>query len=88
MMQKCEHIFKQSGIEMLDVLPNLLEHLKIPTYIEPDVYFYHPDHLGSSSWITSHSGRGIQYMNYLPFGESWVDQRNSSWNEPYTTTKL
>ncbi len=47
MMQKCEHIFKQSGIEMLDVLPNLLEHLKIPTYIEPDVYFYHPDHMGS-----------------------------------------
>ena len=84
MMQKCEHIFKQSGIEMIDVLTNRLEHLKIPTYIEPDVYFYHPDHLGSSSWITSHSGRAIQYMNYLPFGESWVDQRNSSWSAPYT----
>ena len=36
MMQKCEHIFKQSGIEMLDVFPNLLEHLKIPTYMEPE----------------------------------------------------
>ena len=47
-------------------------------------YFYHPDHLGSSSWITDGSGQAIQHLHYLPFGEDWVDQRNSSWNSPYT----
>ena len=26
----------------------------------------------------------IQHLHYLPFGEDWVDQRNSSWNAPYT----
>jgi RHS repeat-associated protein len=46
--------------------------------------FYHPDHLGSSSWITDGSGNAIQHLHYLPFGEDWVDQRNSSWNTPYT----
>ena len=49
-----------------------------------DRYFYHPDHLGSSSWITDNTGRPIQHLHYLPFGEDWVDQRNTSWNAPYT----
>ncbi len=30
------------------------------------------------------SGKAIQHLHYLPFGEDWVDQRNSSWNAPYT----
>jgi RHS repeat-associated protein len=47
-------------------------------------YFYHPDHLGSSSWITDNTGRPIQHLHYLPFGEDWVDQRTTSWNTPYT----
>ena len=47
-------------------------------------YFYHPDHIGSSSWITDGTGQAIQHLHDLPFGEDWVDQRNSSWNAPYT----
>ncbi len=47
-------------------------------------YFYHPDHLGSSSWITDGSGNAIQHLHYLPFGEDWVNQRNTSWTTPYT----
>jgi len=46
--------------------------------------FYHPDHIGSSSWITDGTGQAIQHLHYLPFGEDWVDQRNSSWNAPYS----
>ena len=49
-----------------------------------DRYFYHPDHLGSSSWITDNTGQPIQHLHYLPFGEDWVDQRTTSWNTPYT----
>jgi len=47
-------------------------------------YFYHPDHIESSSWITDGTGQAIQHLHYLPFGEDWVDQRNSTWNAPFT----
>jgi len=51
---------------------------------ETEYYFYHTDHLGSSSWISDQDGEAIQHLQYLPFGESWVDQRDGSWNAPYT----
>jgi len=59
-------------------------HLNTTKIMEILNYFYHPDHLGSSSWITDGSGNAIQHLHYFPFGEDWVDQRNSSWNTPYT----
>jgi RHS repeat-associated protein len=46
-------------------------------------YFYHPDHLGSASWITDADGNGYQHLQYLPFGESWVEQRLGTYNTPY-----
>jgi RHS repeat-associated protein len=61
-----------------------LYNLKVATPGTMNRYFYHPDHLGSSSWITDGSGNAIQHLHYLPFGEDWVDQRNSTWNTPYT----
>ena len=51
---------------------------------ESDMYFYHTDHLGSSSWITDASGAVNQHLQYLPYGEDFVYQRNSSWAVPYT----
>ncbi len=30
------------------------------------------------------SGNAILHLHFLPFGEDWVDQRNTSWNAPYT----
>ena len=61
-----------------------LHDMTSPTAGTMDRYFYHPDHLGSSSWITDGSGNAIQHLHYLPFGEDWVDQRNASWSAPYT----
>ena len=57
--------------------------------LESDMYFYHTDHLGSSSWITDASGAVNQHLQYLPpdsyrDGENYIHQRNSSWNVPYT----
>ncbi|HBL72193.1 MAG TPA: hypothetical protein DD409_04545 [Bacteroidales bacterium] len=43
--------------------------------IEDDQYFYHPDHLGSSSLITTLGGVLAQHLEYLPFGEVFVDER-------------
>jgi len=50
---------------------------------ENELYFYHTDlpmaiGMGSSSWITDASGTANQYLAYLPFGESFIDQRATS----------
>ena len=42
---------------------------------EKEVYFYHSDHLGSASWITDHEGVAVQHLQYLPYGEPYIDQR-------------
>ena len=57
-----------------------------PTPEEPDVYFYHSDHLGSASWITNAAGIPIQHLQYLPFGERFVDQRSTGYSERFTFT--
>ena len=51
---------------------------------EKDCYWYHPDHLGSSSWITYSDGSAVQHLHYLPWGEDFVDQRVTNWNATYT----
>lgn len=45
---------------------------------EHDQYFYHTDHLGSSSFISDLSGAITQHLQYLPFGETFIEQRNTS----------
>ncbi|MCF8298043.1 MAG: RHS repeat-associated core domain-containing protein, partial [Saprospiraceae bacterium] len=44
---------------------------------EADLYFYHPDHLGSSSFISDVNGDVNQHLQYLPFGESFIDQQTN-----------
>ena len=46
-------------------------------------YFYHPDHLGSSSLITDGTGALTQHIQYVPFGEVFVEERTNSWSTPY-----
>ena len=43
-------------------------------------YWYHPDHLGSSSYITNLNGEISQHMEYLPFGETLVEEHLNSYN--------
>ena len=50
----------------------------------PKLCFYHPEHLGSFSWITHSDGRPVQHLHYLPWGEDFIDQRTTSWNAPFT----
>ena len=42
---------------------------------EKEVYFYHSDHLGSASWITDYRGMAVQHIQYLPYGEQYINQR-------------
>ena len=48
-----------------------------------DTYFYHSDHLGSSSYITGADGNITQHMEYMPFGELLVDEYLNSYNSPF-----
>ena len=50
---------------------------------EPRTYWYHPDHLGSSSYITNVEGIVTQHMEYMPYGESLVEEHQNSINTPY-----
>lgn len=36
-------------------------------------FYYHPDHLGSSSYITNLEGEVVQHIVYVPFGEVFVE---------------
>ena len=60
-------------------------------------FYYHPDHLGSSSYITNLDGEVMQHIEYVPFGEVFIDELgltrksaaagkancNNTWNTPY-----
>ena len=46
-------------------------------------FYYHPDHLGSSSYITNLDGKVAQHIEYVPFGEVFIEERNNTWNTPY-----
>ena len=47
-------------------------------------YFYHSDHLGSSSLITDASGNVTQQLDYLPYGEVFLEKRaNVDYHTPY-----
>ncbi|WP_304217726.1 RHS repeat-associated core domain-containing protein [Phocaeicola plebeius] len=56
---------------------------KDPDNYENLQFFYHPDHLGSSSFITNLEGEVVQHIEYVPFGEVFIEERNSVWNTPY-----
>ena len=63
-------------------------------------FYYHPDHLGSSSYITNLDGEVMQHIEYVPFGEVFIDELeltrksaaagkancNNTWNTPYRFT--
>ena len=38
---------------------------------------YHSDHLGSASFVTNREGAVMQHLQYLPYGELFVSQRNT-----------
>ncbi|MFZ3090664.1 MAG: SpvB/TcaC N-terminal domain-containing protein [Nitrospirota bacterium] len=57
------------------------------TPLEKDLYFYHPDHLGSSNYITDTNGSLYEHLEYFPFGETWVEESsNNTQRTPYLFT--
>ena len=48
-------------------------------------YYIHSDHLGSTSYITNSDGEVSQHVEYVPFGEVFIEELSSSakLNPPY-----
>ena len=49
-------------------------------------YWQHSDHLGSASWVTDTNGLGYQHLQYMPWGEQFIDKRvaNNTYETRYT----
>lgn len=53
------------------------------TNVEKFVFYYHPDHLGSSSYITDVNGEVSQHIEYFAFGETFVEEHSNTGTTPY-----
>ena len=50
----------------------------------PPIYYYHPDHLGTSTALTDFNGKSYQFFLNLPFGETMAQQLGSNYyNSPF-----
>ena len=50
---------------------------------ENSQHFYHPDHLGSSWYVTNTFGNASQHFEYTPFGETFSEENTSSYKTDY-----
>jgi RHS repeat-associated protein len=46
-------------------------------------YFYHPDHLGSTSYVTDAAGEVYQHIEYFAFGETFVEEHSNTDRTPF-----
>jgi len=55
---------------------------------EQGCYYYHADHLGSSSVVTDKDGKFYEQLEYFPYGETWVHNKATAEQEstPYKFT--
>jgi RHS repeat-associated protein len=53
------------------------------TIIGNFLYFYHPDHLGSTSYVTDATGEVYQHLEYFAFGETFVEEHSNTDRVPY-----
>ncbi|UFH60178.1 RHS repeat-associated core domain-containing protein [Sulfurovum mangrovi] len=53
---------------------------------EKEQYFYHPDHLGSSSFVTDERGKVYEHLEYFPYGETFAHEHSNTQVTPYRFT--
>lgn len=65
-------------------------HYQVPSDMPDDgmpdtnfLYFYHPNHIGSTSYVTDVDGALYEHVQYFPSGEPWVDQRSNTERLPH-----
>ena len=50
---------------------------------ENDIFYFHPDHLGSTSYITTKNRSISQHVEFIAFGEVLFEEHSSSFSSPY-----
>ncbi len=50
--------------------------------IRPATFYYHPDHLGSTEWVTDAQGKVHEHVEYYAYGEVWRSPRADSDGAP------
>ena len=64
--------------------PNEQRAVAPPSGVGGLMYYYHPDHLGTSTALTDYFGNAYQFFLNLPFGETMAQQLGSNYyNSPY-----
>ncbi|MGY6652951.1 SpvB/TcaC N-terminal domain-containing protein [Amycolatopsis sp. TRM77291] len=48
--------------------------------------YFHADHLGSSGYVTDRQGNVTEHLEYMPFGETWVEEQAGQSDTPYKFT--
>ena len=48
-----------------------------------NIWFIHSDHLGSSTLVTDGNGEASQQVEYLPYGEVFLERQNGDYATPY-----
>jgi RHS repeat-associated protein len=49
--------------------------------VRPATYYYHPDALGSTQWLTDDEGKLRERVEYYPYGEAWRESRGQGPNK-------
>lgn len=53
-----------------------------------EVYYYQPDHLGSSNVVTNQAGTKLQELTYYPYGQTRTNTGSINVNHKYTSQEL
>ena len=66
-----QHVYDEFGLGTVDTenLPPAVDDCESQGDCAQELYYYHKDHIGSSSMVTDGTGAVYQYLMYLPFGE-------------------
>jgi len=40
----------------------------------PETFWYHSDHLGSSTYLTDERGEVFEHREYFPYGDTWIEE--------------
>ncbi|HSF43824.1 MAG TPA: SpvB/TcaC N-terminal domain-containing protein [Thermoanaerobaculia bacterium] len=58
--------------------------IRLASKVDQDkLYFLHPDHLGSTQFVTDATGEVYQHLEYFPSGEVWADESSETQRNPY-----
>ena len=50
---------------------------------EDNLFYFHSDHLGSTSYLTDTAGNVSQFVWYAPYGEALVDEHTTTYENPF-----